>query len=431
MATQTQDDHGLDKSISNMFDEVPDNISTSLIPGVVFSDEEFDKVPAYTTPRPNDSQLVRASSKLLDSLGKKNCPSGMQYFILVLAENLAKPQRGQFETFLTDDLPSQGSQLDESIKTKIYASVELTAAQREGKNETEVAKLKADTIFGADSTSPLKTKNDEELVKNATFIAAFLLRILTKSVDNVTAAWTGMKSRFTNFYGDPMMTEVKTPGRDYLSDLKNLLASDPKIGHTWVKVVASAEHRLDVSENTAGMIRFLAVLPLSLTGMHAYKLFLEIKRQSNLESKWILQELITPRTLPALIEIKKILVNFEDRTTEKKSGKFRYARLMSPAFFQELQTKNCPDLVYVEVCILNRYEAFPSTQDPNKIIGIEKVPESMKERLKNAAYNIFVAAPQRNAGKYSTSMKKAFLPTEKAQSARTEVKKTTADNIFT
>ncbi|QBJ27588.1 nucleocapsid protein [Maize sterile stunt virus] len=424
-----KEDHGLDKENYDLYEDVPDDISTSLIPGIEFSDDEFDKIPVYSPASLNDNQLVAAATKLLESLGKKNCAAGMQYYILVLAQRLSKTERGQYESFLGEDRPSGGSDLDTSIKNHIYADVTVTDSEKAGKSTEEVAKIRADKIFGSENTNPFKTQKDEDLIKNATFIAAFLLRALTKSVENVMAAWPGMKARFLSFYGMSMLQNVKTPDRNYVSDLKNLFASDPKVGHTWVRTVASAEHRLPVNDNTAGMIRFLGVLPLSMTGMHAYKLFLEIKRQSNLGSKWLLREMTCPRTKPGLKEIRKILINFEDRVSEKKSGKFKYARLMSPAFFQHLQTKSCPDLVYIEICILNKYEAFPANQDPNKIIGIERVPDSMKEQLKEVANNIVTAAPQRNAGMYSTSMKKVFLPTEKKAETKVAVKKN-ADQIF-
>ncbi|AJP67515.1 N protein [Cytorhabdovirus hordei] len=424
-----KEDHGLDRENYDLYEDVPEDISTSLIPGIEFSDDEFDRIPVYTPAELNDNQLVAAATKFLESLGKKNCPAGMQYYILVLAQRLSKTERGQYESFLAEDRPTGGSDLDNSIKSHIYANVTVADSEKEGKSTEEVAKLRADKIFGAANTSPLRTQKDEDLVKNATFIAAYLLRALTKSADNVGAAWTGMKARFLSFYGMSLLQSITTLDRNYVVDLKNLLASDPKVGHTWVRTVASAEHRLSVNDNTAGMIRFLGVLPLSMTGMHAYKLFLEIKRQSNLSSKWLLRELTSPRTKPGLTEIRKILINFEDRVNEKKSGKFKYARLMSPAFFQHLQTKSCPDLVYVEICILNKYEAFPANQDPNKIIGIEKVPESMKDQLKEVANNIVTAAPQRNAGMYSTSMKKVFLPTDKKSETKSAAKKN-ADQIF-
>jgi hypothetical protein len=218
-----------------------------------------------------------------------------------------------------------------------------------------------------------------------------------------------MKTRFKAFYQEDAPA-LNPPTKEWLESLKAFLSADPLIGWTWIKVIAKAEDSLGVMTPDMGLVRYLATLPLSYSGLHAYKLFLEIKRVSHLGNSWLLKEMVSPMTFPALKEIAHLIKNFEPLTDDKKSARFKYARLANAAFFQALQTKNCPELVYLEVVLLNKYVSQGQThQDPSKIVGLGRVPDDMRERLANAAKTIHTIAPARNSGMYSKTMADVFL----------------------
>ncbi|BAA95344.1 nucleocapsid protein [Cytorhabdovirus gramineae] len=421
----------LDKRVTDLFKDIPTDISTHLITGETFSNESFQAIPVYTLTNVTVKQAVHLSYKLFESMKTTKCAAGYQYAIYLLAQRLLTPAAGSNDLVFKDYIPQGGSDLPQEIKNKIYVTTELSDSQTAGKSEAEKKKATADLIFGDNTDHDLqqvRSQDDETIIRFGSFISAFLMKLIVKQQSNIVDGWNGMLERYTNFYGESPITAVPKPNADWLAGLKNYLISDPKIGHTWVRVISAAENALSVGDKSFQMVRYLASLPLSLTGMHAYKLFLEVQKQSNLGMQWLLEEMVSPKTLPALEGIAKILKNFESRTSTRKPPYFRYARIMSPAYFQELQTKNCPELVYLLVCLLQKYEAFGAGQEPTKIVGIERVPANIRAEMSRAAGYIFSVAPQRNMGMYSDSMRKALVHQEKASTSRAGKEK--ADEVF-
>ncbi|ERN14738.1 hypothetical protein AMTR_s00038p00236140 [Amborella trichopoda] len=58
----------------------------------------------------------------------------------------------------------------------------------------------------------------------------------------------------------------------------------------------------------------------------------------------------------------------------------------------DVQTKDCLDLVYLEVCILKKLEPFKKNQDPADIAGLERVFSTQRKFLSYLADEILMGS---------------------------------------
>nr|AZB50439.1 nucleocapsid protein [Rice stripe mosaic virus] len=251
------------------------------------------------------------------------------------------------------------------------------------------------------------------------FLAAYLMRLLTKIASNVTESWEHMKGMYKNFYGYDAPSDLNCPEAGFLEQLKSELNKDRRTATSWVKIVAEADNKLDQSTAEAGILRYVAVLPLAYSGMHAMKLFMDVKMLTKLTSNYLIGAMRSPLTKDALDAIMDILISFESTTKTKKSEKFRFARIVSTQFFQSLQTKNCKELVYLMVQIIAEYRKAEGVRDPMNIAGLDDISSRNKKKLNKAVRIILAEAPKASAGEYSSAMKKAFLDDEEDDTAKT------------
>ncbi|ARS22490.1 putative N protein [Maize associated rhabdovirus] len=419
----------IDKDLTDAFSNVPENLAVNTVPDETFSDDAFKSHSVYEINELTIKQVVHHAYKLFRNMGQKTCHAIIPYSILAMALRLPTPKKKSTTSFLTSHKPSGGTALEQGIASKLYPSLDLSTEEA-AKPDAEKKRLTATKVFGSEEDKEFKAVREleEEIVfQFGCFLSAFLLKLLCKNPENIITGWDAMRGRYSTFFSESAPSEVKRPSREWLTELKNLFSSDPMISRTWVRTFSEAEDHLPAGEQQVGMLRYLALMPFSYTGLHGYKLFLDVSRASNLSNKWLLTEMTSPMTSKALKLIAHILINFESRIGEKKKSAFKYARMMSTSYFQDLQTKNCAGLVYLEVKILKKFEAFGTNSNPENIIGIEKVPAEHKAMLSKAADFIVSAAPQRNLGRYSESMRKAMIPEHKPKQHQQVAKK---EDIF-
>jgi len=434
----TTSQHKLDANIIKEFAGVPENVSLGSLPEEVFTNDKFDKIKCYKISDLIESQLSYNVVKFYKLMKEADCHLTIPYVALVLGAHLPTLVQNKTHTVFKEYISDISAEdFPDDLKSQIYRTW-----TKEENNQTKEVVLTnadkqqkiADLIFSKDST-----KSGEISIsgtsKFACFASAFLMRAITKSSENIINAWAAMKTRFKSFYNEDAPA-INAPSVEWINSFKASLSGDPLIGWTWIKMIANAEDGLDVMSPDSGMLRYLATLPLSYSGLHAYKLFLEVKRVSHLNNQWLLQEMVSPMTLPSLIQIATLLKTFEPLTDNKKSGKFKYARIANAAFFQSLQTKNCPELVFLIVNLLNMYVAHGQDhQDPTKIVGLAKVPEEMREHMIEAARKIHMTAPAKNLGQYSQTMASVFLHTKEKERPDPRIQgrgrdRVTADDVF-
>ncbi|XP_077224402.1 uncharacterized protein LOC143857795 isoform X2 [Tasmannia lanceolata] len=217
------------------------------------------------------------------------------------------------------------------------------------------------------------------------------MRLLVKDPSNVERSFEHMQCRFTNFYSGAKGYRRTIPQGSWQKLKLFLTSSSMKIQVTWVKLIAKAENRLEASNKDAGLLKYLAWLVFSNTGMHAYNFFIDLKTKTNVPYTWLLNAMKMRLTKAALSEIHTIITRYESEPGNRRTTYFRYARLLGPQYFTALQTKECKSLVYLEACLLKKYASFGKEQDPMQIVALNALPTWQKNFLNIFAEEIYKA----------------------------------------
>lgn len=228
----------------------------------------------------------------------------------------------------------------------------------------------------------------DNLVCFMTFLSAYTMRLFIKQSQNMEKSWTHMKNRFIGFFreNEPAIREV--PAASWVN-LKTYLTSCRKYQVTWVRMIALAEDTLDPATDSFGMLRYLGTLVFGYSGMHAYSLLCHLAHATNLEKDYgyLLNAMDCNKTAKACSQIYEIITKYGNPEKPEKSF-FKYARMFGPQYFMYLQTKNCPQFVYLVVSILKRFASHSIDQDPANIVGLDSISSTTKTYLKAMAMSI-------------------------------------------
>lgn len=353
-----------------------------------------------------------------------DCP----YLILFLAQQLKSVVRPHEKRLFSDIL--EGNDLPDEVTTWLAAAnaednvKESTGKpgledpidqNKEASGDANKGDNKKKGIRVGQAGSGVKTDStltfEEKLFYP--YLAAYLLRMVSKTDANAKAGMENLFIRFTSFYSKKPPTKKIMPD-SWFKLTKTLMASDPTIAITWVKTFVPYETKEDIDSSDVGLVRYLATLPLSYTGMHAYKLFGELKTLSKLNNATIIHGLTHALTIPGLKEMVLILNKFEKQMpgatpAREYNPAFKYCRILSSQFFINLQTKNCPALVYVLAELLGKYKINTNPlQNPANIIGMGSIPDATKAALKDAVERFYQANQGKTGDMVSPYMAAAF-----------------------
>ncbi|DBA36737.1 TPA_asm: N [Passiflora betacytorhabdovirus 1] len=273
------------------------------------------------------------------------------------------------------------------------------------------------------NTGQYDTVSDQQL-KEMSFISAFLLRLVSKAVINVERAWTNtMTARFLKWYGSEVSRQ--NPGSQFLTLIKNLLDENKTLRVTWIMTVSMLDDVADQDSTESGLNRYLGVTPLSYGAMQAQNLFMQAWHKTKISPQYILQEGYCPGTARAIECIAKLIIQYEPKAlgtevpsteaniqngtaqlTSKK--RFRYARLISPGYFVELQSKEANQALYLFACLLSKVQTFNDTQNPNNIVAVADLGADIKAYLKRLADYIFDQQVSANENLYSATALRAM-----------------------
>ncbi|KAL7188076.1 hypothetical protein ACSBR1_038013 [Camellia fascicularis] len=174
--------------------------------------------------------------------------------------------------------------------------------------------------------------DDNVGAKAACYLSANLMKLITKSVVNYMRSMDRIAKGFLSFYKTSSFTVYSfKPSIRELLVIKHGLSSCVDIKNTLVNHVAYADTRYqyDSDRTKLGLLRFVIVQHLELTRMSAYQMFVE---------------LIHKLTLMKPTQIfTRICISF-DRPSHKQgsipSRFWRYARIVDPSYFLQLQSKS-------------------------------------------------------------------------------------------
>ncbi|DBA36577.1 TPA_asm: N [Artemisia betacytorhabdovirus 1] len=317
-----------------------------------------------------------------------------------------------------------------------------------------------------DDLSTLVSSMDQDDITFYIFAISFVSKVISKSGSNLTSSWQKMHDTYANFYtGRKKGTKIKVPAQSWFEGIKSSFHTDIVLTRSLIRLVVHLETSIPPETSTAGMIRYLFCMQLSYAGMHAYKLFNSarvylgmpshvllshlvhpttvsalktisevsqrysyvLKLYLGMPSHVLLSHLVHPTTVSALKTISEILQEYE-RTVKSPSRTptFKYARLVGPQYFQNLQTKSCPALVYCLIQIVKKYEDAGNSFNPDSIYGIKTLGSEIKEIMMRFADKLFHLIPPSGDMTYSDLMKEATFE-GRGEQANPESKKEMVD----
>nr|DBA36896.1 TPA_asm: N [Heliosperma gammacytorhabdovirus 1] len=244
-------------------------------------------------------------------------------------------------------------------------------------------------VANVPATRVLREGADSEVQKRSSysFIAAFLMRLVVKSAENVAQGVPNMKVRYETFYGPASTASSFAITLQQAATLKEALLSQTLIGQTFTHAIANTHqnHMAELTSHESGVLSYLGYLPLSYTGMHAYNLIMEIKYSTHIGLDKVLALFYCDITAPAITKIADIVNNYE-RTEEfpDRDVTFRYCTLWGPQYFSSLRSKNSVHLVYTAACAWSTIKSGGSSADPESIAAINSLSQTMKRTLKRA-----------------------------------------------
>ncbi|XP_009622839.1 uncharacterized protein [Nicotiana tomentosiformis] len=219
------------------------------------------------------------------------------------------------------------------------------------------------------------------------FIAAYLMKLLVKSADNVVTGLTAMRTRYEGFYGPARTVATFSLSQAQAIALKKGLASREKIMVTYTMALAHTQSQAAGTLGTREMwiLSYLGFLPFSYNGLHAYTLLIDLKNFSKVPLGKLMSLFHVNITAPALSKIAYIVQNLE-RTTDNPNRDvyFRYCSSWGPQYFQSLRSRHCTHLLYTVAWAWKTIAPGHPNADPENIAAISSLSRTMKTTLKQA-----------------------------------------------
>ncbi|DBA36875.1 TPA_asm: N [Cypripedium gammacytorhabdovirus 1] len=219
------------------------------------------------------------------------------------------------------------------------------------------------------------------------FIAAYLMKLLVKSPENVVGGLENMRLRYESFYGPSRVVSGFTIVYAQATAYREALASQSHIAATYIHSIAFTHQTIvgDLSQREVGILSYLGFMPFSYSGMHAYTLMMELKEFSHMQLNKLLTLFHSDITAPALRKIAAIVRNFE-RTVDapNRDITFRYCTIWGAHYFASVRSRNATHLLYTVACAWKTLAAGNPNADPERIAATARLSDQMKRTLKRA-----------------------------------------------
>ncbi|DAC81993.1 nucleocapsid [Trichosanthes associated rhabdovirus 1] len=371
----------------------------------VWSDNELSKIPIYSLTQLSVSEAVLLGNHMMTMLVGNKSNKDLIDIILFLAVSLrdpndtskllltppadgfglkttiGKPSVSAVDKKTTDD------DADQQQGSSVAASLKERLAARKG--QKMVNEIITKTTAGS-SNAPIEGISSENQAAVYSFLAAFLLRAHSRQPESLIDALPKMVERCASWYeGAEIVIGNLTVEKTLIESMKNLLARREEVMSTWVMWVSYNENEVILNKNNYGMLSYLAGQIYQYTGLHAVVQVLAIQQVTQVPMDQLLGELNHRSTRQPLLALYDMLQHHE--IVKEKPGRktyFRYARIWDSGYFHELQSKQCPDLVYLAAKILKEVSPTGARSDPTKIYAIQDLGETKKEFLDRVATNI-------------------------------------------
>ncbi|KAK3199656.1 hypothetical protein Dsin_023071 [Dipteronia sinensis] len=359
---------------------------------------ELPKIPIYTVSTMTSSKIVLMGQAMIENLSGSKASTDLIHMMLYLAVSLRDPG-DTTKALLNAPDPAIGKRsnlAEPNAGTTVYDTKAAALRKRLAEiiNKNRTGSTSAATVVANASIQP-ETVNAVVEYKDSIddrasaycYIAAYLMGLHARQSYSFIKSIKRMQERFKGWYaaGHKVIDSFELE-ESMANSIKQAFGRRPEVISTWVMWVAYNENETEMGKNNKGMMEYLSGQVFQYTGMHAVTLTLAVQKETKCDMAFLLRELNCPITRQAVQAIDHLLQNHE-LVKEKPGGKtyFRYARVWDSGYFSELQSKNCPYLVYVVAKTLKNVLPTGASSDPTQIYCIKDMGVVMKERLDGVA----------------------------------------------
>lgn len=381
------------------------NITPSTgLPAENWSPANFNRVRIWSGLRLDDAQALAVGTEWYTAVAQSQISAQVVVKGLKLALSLKSMSAGRDEPLLTEQnrpVNAEGAlggvaplarveiPAIDSFGTRSYTLraqqmiAAAAAAAQEALPQLQVVEQNA----GQNNNQQLEEDNNDQKRNAYCFLAMYMMKIVSKSPENLANGLRNMKERFESFYGPSSTVAAFNLTVEKATAYREALQSQANIAISYTHAVANTHqnHYEALDPKEAGVLSYLCFLPLSYMGLHAYTLMLELMSTTNINLSRLLNMFYVDVTAPAILKIVEIVQNFERTTAAvNRDVTFRYCPHWGAQYFSVLKSKNCPHLLYTIACTWKELNAAGNVADPERIFATNKLSASMKETLKYA-----------------------------------------------
>ncbi|DBA36925.1 TPA_asm: N [Arctium alphacytorhabdovirus 1] len=369
-----------------------------------WSDAELETIPIYAVTQLTSSEAVILGKQMRRLLMGTTASKDLVDIVLFLAVSmrdpsdltkfLLRPPASKFGAPTAMNKPSAPRQESQpAANTAEHGEPAAGASASERLAAQRARKAAQDLVNAGRVTGETITEDGSSADEQAAvycFLAAFLLRTHSRQTESFLGSVDAMIERCGGWYekADSMLRSL-TIEAALITSFKMMLARREEVISTWVMWVAYNENEVKLSKNNSGLLSYLAGQIFQYTGLHAVVQILAIQQVTKIPMDQLLGELNHRSTRQPLQAFYKML-QVHELVKEHPGRKtyFRYARIWDAGYFHELQSKACPDLVFLTASIVKQVSPTGAKSDPTKIYAIQDIGETKRAFLTEVAEKI-------------------------------------------
>ncbi|AYC54265.1 putative N protein [Cytorhabdovirus fragariarugosus] len=287
-------------------------------------------------------------------------------------------------------------ELQEMLESEMKKTSSKPGKKKGGKKSTaaEVAIKMAQRVRATPKQDNIQSDKTQQAAAYS-YIAAYLMRMQCRQPEQVVGSIVNVMNRYNGFYdGGSDVFDNLDLTVSALEKMRDVIARKPEITGTWVAWVAYNENTQKLVKQDRGLLEYLAIQVFAYQGMHVVVQVLAIHQITKIPMGLLLREMDCQMTRSAVMEIFKILRDFQPNDVhQNRSTYFRYARVWNEGYFARVQSKNCPQLLYLAAKTVKDLSPN-STSDPTQIFAVKNMSASMREVLDSVSKKLLALISQ-------------------------------------
>ncbi|DBA36669.1 TPA_asm: N [Howea betacytorhabdovirus 1] len=419
-------------AILNLYKDVGNNLSAPGLTEINYNDQALVKDHVfYNLVALDITQLQLASASFIEGLRNPQVNDQFLTTTLLLGINLLQPSSSETQLHRVHDIAIlewntkmlKTSENPQNVALSVPAPEPTNQTKKNEKPaEAQTAEVNIDDLLPPDmrehpvaQDQNVKIEQDAaanlRVIKEATFCAAFILRMITKQAAPTNLAWGAtMVARFKKWYGKAM--NIANPGEAQLSAIKDRIDESQILKNTWAVLVMLSDYLTRNDPTSNSINKYIGVTPIGYGSMQIQNMFMQCWHKTKISPKDILINMHCPQTKSATRVIAELCAKYEPKTNDlPKPNLFRVARIVNPQYFAGIQIKENPLALAVLVYLLMKVSAFGTNSDPGRMFAMESLSADMKRAASGIADRIFAMQGDGDDSDYSAIARAAFQNT--------------------